>query len=173
MKKRYLKLDEVVNGLPEATIASNRPDTGGVCGDDDRPPGNITFGQRYQRRKYYNKLTPYQTIWDVDDLEKFTWDFFENLGGMEDVKNYSNTLQGLEKVIPKETWENMWKKMKKVSAAKAKKGFIAAGQPHRDGEDRTGIDSEEYADLDWNAKNTEIEDDNVDGLVEKIKNIIL
>ena len=46
-RKGKYTLTEALDIVSEATTAQNYPDDGsGVAGDDDRPPGNIVFGQK-------------------------------------------------------------------------------------------------------------------------------
>lgn len=85
--------------LIETTISANFPDTGGIAGDDDMPPGNINFGPRYTRVDYNNRLTGYNTIWDVDDKSDFEWDYFKYSAGQEDPDNYHPTLKGLDNLL--------------------------------------------------------------------------
>ncbi len=146
-KGRYT-LSEAID-LLETTSATDYPDNGtGVATDDDRPPGNIVYGEKYKKEPYFNRLTDFQKTWKVD-LGDWTWDEFKWSGGMEDVRNYSNTLQGLKDLLPKETWDNIWKRMKYVSPAKATKGFKDALQPWRKGgEDQTGGVNEPHAEID-------------------------
>jgi len=86
--------------ISEATVTNGYPDVGGIAGDDDFPPGNIVMGQKNKKIPYYNKLTGYNKVWDVDHSE-WTWDEFENSKGMEDPENYSDTLKSLGDIIPK------------------------------------------------------------------------
>jgi hypothetical protein len=96
-----IKENKIINKyLNETTISANYPDFGGIAGDDDFPPGNIVFGQKNKKVPYFNKLTGYNKVWDVDDSE-WTWDEFENSKGMEDPNNYSETLKSLGDIIPK------------------------------------------------------------------------
>lgn len=81
--------------LKETVVVGNYPDTGGIASDDDMPPGNINYGPRYERKPYSNKLTGYNSIWDVDDSDNWMWNWFENSTGMEDRDNYSDTLKKL------------------------------------------------------------------------------
>ena len=85
--------------ITETTVTNNYPDVGGIVGDDDFPPGNIVFGNKSKKIPYKNRLTGYEMIWDVDDGE-WKWDEFENSKGMEDIDNYSDTLEKLDKIIP-------------------------------------------------------------------------
>lgn len=136
--------------LLEATTAQNYPDNGtGVTTDDDRPPGNIVYGEKYKRTPYFNKLTDFQDSWELDDSD-WKWDEFELSGGMEDENNYSDTIKSMKELFPKETWKNIWKRMKPVSKAQATQGFIDAGQPWRKGgkEGQTGYDKDPHVDID-------------------------
>ena len=120
------------------------PDDGsGVASDDDRPPGNIIFGPRAERREYFNKLTQYNSIWDYDDKEDFKWDYFENLVGQDDYENYSETLKSMDKLFPEEVWDNVWKKMKNIPDPTVDARFRKQLKPERDAEDQLGKDDEE------------------------------
>jgi hypothetical protein len=90
MKKKFEKY------LDETIILGNYPDTGGIASDDDAPPGNIVYGSRYKRKNYSNRLTTYNSIWDVDDKSNFKWDWFKNCVGMDDPDNYHPTIRGLK-----------------------------------------------------------------------------
>ena len=60
-RKGKYTLTEALDIVSEATTAQDYPDDGSaIAGDDDRPPGNIVFGQKYKRTSYFNKLTDYQ-----------------------------------------------------------------------------------------------------------------
>ncbi len=166
--------------LLEATTSRGYPDDGsGVAGDDDRPPGNIVYGQKYKKVPYFNRLTDFQERWGVD-LGNWAWDEFEHSMGMEDYENYSNTLQSMKDLFPKETWDNIWKRMKNVPDALTTKRFKDAGQPWRKGgEDQTGDDKEDHVEIDMdkggtfkNSKvtNTTIKESN---LMNRIDDIIL
>jgi hypothetical protein len=112
------------------------PDDGsGVTTDDDRPPGNIVLGTRYVRKPYSNRLTPFDTIWDKDETMNWTWDYFENITGMEDPDNYSNTIEKLKKILPNDTWQAIVKHRKFVPDKQVDKDFDAAGQPYRTSKD--------------------------------------
>ena len=149
-KKGRLKLIDALN-LLESTTAKNYPDNGtGVAGDDDRPPGNIVYGEKYKKVPYFNRLTDFQKKWDVDTGD-WKWDEFENSMGMEDIDNYSNTLQSMKDLFPEETWNNMMKRFKNVPDSLATLRFKQAGQPHRKGgEDQIGSDKEAHVDIDMN-----------------------
>jgi hypothetical protein len=159
-KGRY-NLSEAID-LLESTTVQNYPNDGtGVSTDDDRPPGNIIYGEKYKKTKYFNKLTDFQETWGVD-LGDWTWDEFKWSAGMEDIRNYSNTLQGLKDLLPKETWDNIWKRMKYVSPEKATQGFKDSLQPWRKGgEDQTGVDKEAHVDIDANKNGAKFKDADV------------
>jgi hypothetical protein len=182
-RKGKYTLSEALD-LLEATTAQDYPDNGtGIAGDDDRPPGNIVYGEKYKRTPYFNKLTDFQDSWEVD-LSDWTWDEFEMSGGMEDKRNYSTTLKSMKDLFPKETWNNVWKKrMKFVSKAKATKGFKDAGQPWRKGgEDQTGNNNPTHMEVDIdkggsfkdsNRKDFHKKDDAHSKLTNKIDNLVL
>jgi len=85
--------------LVETTISANYPDTGGIAGDDDMPPGNINFGPRYTRVPYNNRLNGYNSVWDIDNKSDFEWNFFKHSAGQEDPDNYHPTLKGLDNLL--------------------------------------------------------------------------
>lgn len=169
-RKGKYTLSEALN-LLEATTAQNYPDNGtGVATDDDRPPGNIVYGEKYRKTKYFNRLTDFQETWELDD-GPWKWDEFAMSGGMEDKRNYSNTLMGMKDLFPKETWDNIMKRFKPVSLAKATKGFKDALQPWRKGgEDQTGSEKEPHVDIDAKDMGAEFKDAKVSKkkLAEKI-----
>jgi hypothetical protein len=173
-RKGKYTLSEALD-LLEATTVQNYPDNGtGVAGDDDRPPGNIVYGEKYKRTPYFNKLTDFQDSWEVD-LSDWKWDEFENSAGMEDKNNYSNTLRGLKDLLPKETWNHIVKRFKYVSPADVDKGFDDAGQPWRKSkEDQLGGEEEPFVDIDatkdGKLKDTEVSNDK---LAEKINMFVL
>jgi hypothetical protein len=150
MKKRKGKysLLEAIN-LLEATTSNGYPDDGtGVAGDDDRPPGNIVYGEKYKKADYFNRLTTFQKIWKADTSD-WSWDEFENSMGMEDFENYSNTIQGMKDLFPKEVWRRIWAKMKNVPDDLTTLRFKQAGQPHRKGgRDQTGDDDHHHIEID-------------------------
>lgn len=141
-----IKQDTIMKYLSESTWTGmgdepgvSYPDDGsGIAGDDDRPPGNIILGPRAERRKYFNKLTQYNSIWDYDDKEDYKWDYYENLSGQDDFNNYSDTLKSMDKLFPEEVWDNVWKKMKNVPDKEVIRRFDIAGQPWRSKDDQLG-----------------------------------
>jgi len=152
-KKGRLNLFEALeflgNTIPEATVSRGYPSDGtGVAGDDDRPPGNIVYGEKYKKVPFFNKLTDYQEKWGVD-LSDWKWDEFEHSMGMEDYDNYSDTIQAMKDLFPEEVWRRVWSKMKKVPDALTTKRFKQAGQPWRKGgEDQmSDLDGEPHADV--------------------------
>lgn len=168
-----------IGPIPESTVSRGYPDDGtGIAGDDDRPPGNIVYGEKYKRTKYFNKLTDYQDHWDVD-LGDWKWDEFENSMGMEDIDNYSNTIKSMNDLFPEKTWNNMWKRMKHVPDELTTKRFKQAGQPWRKGgRDQVGVDKEPHIDVDVDNgkfKDAELKNEEVrsSSLVRKIRDIIL
>lgn len=167
-------LSEALN-LLEATISRGYPDNGtGVAGDDDRPPGNIVYGEKYKKVPYFNRLTAFQKRWDVD-LSDWSWNEFENSTGMEDIRNYSNTIQSMKTLFPKEIWNKVWSRMRHVSPDDATKGFIDAGQPWRKGgEDQTGIDKPDHIEMKMD-KNKNFKDASVTNkkLTERIDDLVL
>lgn len=173
-RKGQYTLSEALDIL-EATTVQNYPDNGtGVASDDDRPPGNIVYGDKYKRSPYFNRLTSFKDIWDLDDSD-WKWDEFEKSMGMEDLDNYSDTLQGMEDLLPKKTWNNIWKRMKNVPNSLATKRFIQAGQHWRKGgEDQTGDGDENYVDIDA-GKSGKLKDTDVtnEKLIEKINKLVL
>lgn len=174
-KKRSFTLLKALDFLDETTYSRGYPDDGsGVAGDDDRPPGNIVYGEKYKKTPYFNKLTTFQKSYEVD-LGDWTWDEFENSVGMEDLRNYSNTIFSMEDLFPEETWKRMMSRFKYVSPEDATKGFIDAGQPWRKGgRDQAGVDKKAHADVKIN-KRKEFKDAEVvkESLEDRIRDIIL
>lgn len=168
-KKRKGKytLSETLDIL-EATF--NRGDFAGfgIAGDDDRPPGNIVYGEKYKKVPYFNKLTDFQERWGID-LSSWKWDEFKNSTGMEDERNYSNTLKSMENLFPKETWNNIWKRMKYVSPKKATQNFIDSGMPWRKGgkEGQTGPDKHDHVAVDVDQPKTN------ESLTKRIDDVVL
>ena len=162
MKKRKGKflLKEALEFLDETTYSAGYPDDGtGVSSDDDMPPGNIVYGEKYKKGKYFNKLTPYDKIWKPDNSD-WTWDKFKNSIGMEDFNNYSNTLNGMERLFPEDTWRRIWSKMKNVPNNLVTLRFKKAGQPWRKGgKDQIGNDKEDHVEI--NTKKYAFKDSNV------------
>ncbi len=168
--------------LSEATVSRGYPDDGtGVAGDDDRPPGNIVYGEKYKRTPYFNRLTDFQDSWEVD-LGDWSWDEFENSMGMEDFENYSDTLRGMEDLFTPKQWNDTWKRMKNVPDDVTTKRFKQSGQPWRKGgEDQLGVEPEVYVDVDLDKggrfKDADVKADkdakNESSLVKKIDNITL
>jgi len=100
---------DILRKIYEATSVGNYPDDGstGIASDDDLPPGNIVFGDKYKKTNdYYNRLTSFKRQFKPD-LGDWYWDEFENSTGMEDPENYSDTLDSME-----ERWPNIWKHVK-------------------------------------------------------------
>ncbi len=180
-KKGRLNLLEALEFLDdtapvsEATVSRGYPDDGtGVAGDDDRPPGNIVYGEKYKKVPYFNRLTDFQKRWGVD-LSDWSWDEFEHSMGMEDFENYSDTLQSLKELFPEEVWRRVWAKMKNVPDALTTKRFKDAGQPWRKGgEDQmSDLDGEPHADVDVDRKGSVKADIKKESLERKIDNLII
>jgi hypothetical protein len=135
--KSYKDLNEsgtVVGGsywgseTPEGNDSGSR----GPAAAEDNPPGHGYLGHRYRRGDYYNRLTNFQTIWKVDDQEKFDWSYFPLAKGQEDWSNFSTTIEGLGKLFPEETWNNVVKKMTNVPKKVRSKRFdVLKKQPYR------------------------------------------
>jgi len=175
MKKTLL---EALDLMPEATVSRGYPDDGtGVAGDDDRPPGNIVYGEKYKRAPYFNRLTSFQKNWEVDTGD-WKWDEFEHSQGMEDIDNYSNTIKSMNDLFPEETWNNMWKRMKNVPDSLTTLRFKQAGQPWRKGgKDQLGVDKETHVDIetdkDGDFKDAKVKNERTNRLVSKISNFTL
>lgn len=133
----------------EATTSKGFPDDGtGIATDDDYPPGNIVYGEKYKKDTYFNKLTGYNKTWKVD-LGDWTWAEFEKSAGMEDIDNYSNTLHSMEDLFPEETWNNVWRRMKQVPARTTNLRFKKAMQPWRkSGKGQIGPDRQDHVEVD-------------------------
>ncbi len=165
-----------IGPIPEATVTRGYPDDGtGVAGDDDMPPGNIVYGERYKRTPYFNRLTSFQDSWE-NDPDEWTWDFFDNSQGMEDFDNYSDTLKGMEDLFTKKQWKDVWKRMKNVPDNVVTRQFTKKGQPWRKGgEDQLGSGSKEtYVDIDA-GKDGQVKDTKLktESLMKKINDITL
>lgn len=183
MKKRKGKFSllEAIDFLDETTYSAGYPDDGtGVAGDDDRPPGNIVFGEKYKKNNYFNRLTTFQKFWDVDKGD-WKWDEFEFSMGMEDFENYSNTLQSMKDLFPKETWDRIWNKMKNVPDDLTTLRFKQAGQPWRKGgEDQIGDDKEDHVEIDAKRNGSAFKRSKITNktikeskLIDKINNVII
>lgn len=95
--KRYMK--------NEATVSNGYPDDGtGIAGDDDTPTGNILYGEKYKKIPFFNRLTDFQQIWDVD-AGPWQWDEFDNSGGMEANVNYHDSVRDM--AIAKNSFKRM------------------------------------------------------------------
>jgi hypothetical protein len=134
--------DEAGNSYPD--------DGSGIASDDDRPPGNILMGPRYKRGEYYNKLTPYKSIWRHDEEGGWTWDWFKSLEGQDDPDNYDNTLKTMKGLFPDDTWNFAWRAVRKreVPDAEVDRRFAKAGQPHRKSDDVIGKHDDDQQDGD-------------------------
>jgi len=169
-------LDYLDKYLPEATTAKNYPDDGtGVAGDDDQSPGNILLGSKFKEIPYFNRLTTFARNWDYDNGD-WTWDHFVTATGMDDFENYSNTLNGLQDLLPDEVWANIWKRMKNVPDHITNLRFDKAGQPYRTAKDgQTGKDKEPYVDIDAKDDGAEFKDAEIKnkGITERISNFML
>ena len=131
-----MKKELIEKYLVEATFSDSYPDTFGIAGDDDYPPGNIVFGQKHKKIPYKNRLTGYDKVWDVDAGE-WKWDEFETSKGMEDPDNYSETLKALSDVVPN---FNFFKRLKrKVSDKDVESNYNRSPQT-RDPDTQLGKD---------------------------------
>lgn len=116
--------------LNETTIAGQFTDTGGICGDDDYPPGNINFGE---------KMVP-ELIPSINGLIKrfisdpnFTWEEFDNCIGMEDIDNYHSSLQKLKEVLPDfDIEKHLKKKIKKSNKIPSKEDPAIVKMQYKD-----------------------------------------
>lgn len=129
--------------LTETIYADSYPDFSGIAGDDDFPPGNIVFGQKFKKIPYKNRLTGYDKVWGLDDSE-WKWDEFENSKGMEDEDNYSDTLKTLSDVIPNFNFYHRLKR--KVSDKDVESNYNRTPQT-RDPETQLGKDDVETAEV--------------------------
>jgi hypothetical protein len=114
-------MKDILDKLNEAIVVGNYPDDGstGIASDDDMPPGNIVFGDKYKTtNNYFNRLTGFKKQYETD-LSKWYWDEFENSTGMEDPDNYSETLDSME-----ERWPNMFKHIKKSVPEKERRSDL-------------------------------------------------
>jgi len=95
-------MKDILYKLNEVILVGNYPDDGstGIAGDDDNPPGNIVYGEKYKTtNNFFNRLTGFKKQYEPD-LGDWYWDEFENSTGMEDPGNYSKTLDSMEKRFP-------------------------------------------------------------------------
>lgn len=76
--------------LKEATWTHGYPDTGGIAGDDDNPPGNILIGPAMKWREVDLPQGKYKVYEPIEDFE---YDIFPNCAGQDKVDDYSETLQ--------------------------------------------------------------------------------
>jgi len=160
--------------ISEATVGGGYPDNGtGIATDDDVPTGNIVYGEKYKRDKYFNKLTSYKDIWKID-LSDWNWSKFENCLGMEDTDSYSDTLDSMEDLFPEEVWKNVWKRMKNVPDAEVQKGYRNSLEFQKDVKNQLGKDNQPHVDIDVD-KGGSFKDSKIkkESLVNKIDNIIL
>lgn len=179
-RKGKLNLIEALQFLDETTYSAGYPDDGtAVSTDDDRPPGNIVFGEKYKKVDYFNRLTTLKKIWKADTSD-WKWDEFEHSMGMEDFENYSNTIQSMRDLFPEETWKRIWSKMKSIPDDLTTLRFKQAGQPWRKGgEDQTGNDKEDHVEIDAKKDGSEFKGSKVtnktikESLLKKIDEIIL
>jgi hypothetical protein len=179
-KGKFTLLESI--DLLEATTSRGYPDNGtGIAGDDDYPPGNIVYGEKYKKVPYFNRLTDFQERWGVDTSD-WKWDEFEKSVGMDDRKNYSDTLQTMKDLFPPEVWKRVWAKMKNVPASVTTKRFKDAKQPWRKGggqDQMSSLDDEPHVDIDVDKggsfKDAKVKDDdkNESITVKRISNIIL
>lgn len=88
--------------LNETTISGGLPDTGGIAGDDDYPPGNINFGEK-MKPEFINSINGRIKRFVSDP--NFKWDEFDNCVGMEDIDNYHHTLAKLKDVITRDDFD--------------------------------------------------------------------
>ena len=142
MRNKKLKIFEATwSGMGDVPHESYPDDGSGVCGDDDRPPGNILIGSKFRELPFFNKLTNFTRNWEPDP-DKWKWDHFEMAKGMEDYDNYSQTLQTMSSLFPEKTWERVWMRMSQVGDKETNKAFVAAGQPWRTSKAQLGKEKE-------------------------------
>jgi len=82
MKKKSIQ-------LLEAILSGTYPDTGGICGDDDAPTGNILMGRKYKKVKVTTPIGSYTMSVPEDE---WSWGEFEHSKGMEVKDNYHESL---------------------------------------------------------------------------------
>ena len=138
-----MKKELIEKYLIESTFSDSYPDLGGIAGDDDFPPGNIVFGQKFKKIPYKNRLTGYDKVWGLDNGE-WKWDEFENSKGMEDPENYSDTLKKLDNVVPNFDFYRRLKR--KVPVKDIKTNYDRTPQT-RDPETQLGKDDVETAEV--------------------------
>ena len=145
--KKYL-FESTWTGMGDEAGNSYPDDGSGIAGDDDRPPGNILMAPRYKRDEYFNKLTPYNTIWKHDEEGGWTWDWFENAVSQDDPDNYDETLSSMKDLFPDDTWKSAWSAIRKrnVPDTEVDKRFRQAGQPYRKSDDVLGKHDDDQMD---------------------------
>lgn len=104
---------------------------------DDLPPSNIVFGEKYKKTEYDNRLTTFNLNYKPDTGDWY-WDSFEKAAGMEDINNYSRTLQKMEVLFPREDWDGVWNRIKHVPADIVNARFDAQLKPHRTADNQIG-----------------------------------
>lgn len=158
--------DEAGNSYPD--------DGSGIASDDDRPPGNILMAPRYKRGEYYNKLTPYKSIWKHDEDGGWYWDWFAEASGQDAIGNYSKTLKSMRDLFPDETWEVAWRAMKPVSDKEGEKRFDLALQPYRKADDVIGHhDADQQGGKDEVADTPKELETNEMSILNKIDNLLI
>jgi hypothetical protein len=97
MKKFFDELNEATTVGPPPAY----PDKGGISSDDDLPTGTTVFGDKMVPVVVPNRLTGSTVKYvPADDLkQEWNYDEFDNSAAMGSVKAYSETLQGLERIL--------------------------------------------------------------------------
>jgi len=129
----------------EATVTGGYPNDGyrGVASDDDLPTGNIVYGEKYKRIPFFNRLTSFQKNWIIDN-GPWDWDQFRNCVGMEDLENYSKTLDSMKDLFPGYTWKNIWKRMREVPDDTVQADYKKGLEKQKDVENQLGKDTEPH-----------------------------
>ena len=103
MKKFY----DLMN---EATVTGGYPDSGigGPCTDDDLPPGTTVFGDKMVPVEVPNRLTGKTIKYVPADEVGTKWDYdeFEHSQPMGAYNSYSDTLDGLSKILGDRLWRH-------------------------------------------------------------------
>lgn len=75
----------------ESVRSGSYPDTGGICSDDDNPPGNILIGTAMKWK--WKPAIGGVKVKVYEPVDDFKYEFFKNAVGQDKVDNYSETLR--------------------------------------------------------------------------------
>lgn len=104
MKKFFDELNEstITGGYPDSD------DTTGICTDDDLPPGTTVFGDKMVPVVVPNRLTgkTLKYVPAADLGQEWNYDEFAYSTSMGSHKSYSDTLNGLDKLLGDRAWKH-------------------------------------------------------------------